>query len=186
MGSRHEVKGAWFVTTHAYVTESHGRPRLDAVAERLPPDVRPTLIDPIASQWYPEEHLQALLHALMDELARGDHDRFLQEIRGASEQGIHRFFRALVRLSSPSFILRQAPTTWKVLRRGPGTMASHPVPDGTVIHYRAFPFYDDEHYRLMTLGTVGALVELSTGSPVPVTITRHTHDELDMHVQHPR
>jgi hypothetical protein len=186
MGIHHEVKGTWFVTTNAYVRDAHGVRGLAGVTERLPPDVRAALVDPIASEWYPEEHLQALLHALNDELAKGEPDKFMQELRGASEQGVHRFFRALVRISTPSFILRQAPTTWKVLRRGPGTMASFPVVDGSVLHFRSFPYYYDELYRLMSIATISTLVEISTGGPVPVTITRWTSDELDMHVKHAR
>jgi hypothetical protein len=186
MSSRHEVKGVWFVTTKAYVEEAHGLERLRAVAERLQPNVRKVLEEPMASEWYPEEHLQALLHALNDELAKGDPERFMREVRGASEKGLHRFFRALVRLSTPSFILRQAPTTWKVLRRGPGTMRSFPVADGTAIEYRRFPYYYDELYRLMSIATITALVEICAGGPVPVTITRWTSDELDMHVRHAR
>lgn len=182
--SRNEVKGVWFVTARDYVAERHGQARLDAMVQRMGPQMGPTLADPAVSAWYPEGHLQAMLRALDAELAAGDPDRFVDEIVGCSEQGMGRFFRSLARLASPGFVLRQSPTTWKMLRRGPGTMQAQRVDGGTLIRYREFPYFHDPLYRLMAVGTVQSLVEVSTGARVAVEVAHWAASELDLAVSH--
>ena len=98
--------------------------------------------------------------------------------------GVNRFFRVLLRLSSPAFVLRQTPTMWRQIRRGQGRGEVEPVPGGTLIRYRDFPWFDDVNYRLLAKGSLGAIVAIA-GKQLPrVDISDFGSDWLDARVEH--
>lgn len=181
-GDRSEVKGSWFVTGRAYLLREGGDGLLQRVGKHLADDRRPCLFEPIASLWYPEEDLQCVLSGVRSEVALGSSGRFLTCMEGCTEIGINRFFRVLLRLTSTPFVLRQVPTMWRQIRRGAGTVEVEERDGVIVVRYSAFPYFADENYRIMTQGSLMALVAASTGERPDVHIEDFGADWLNVTV----
>lgn len=183
-GGEHEVKGAWFVTARSYVLEHHGEETLRAIAERLEEEHRHVVEDPVASEWYPEELLQETLAAANQVVAEGDGNRFLEFIEGCTEQGVSRFFSVLIQLSSPGYVMSKVPFMWERIRRGPGFVEVEEREDGSRLHYQRFPYFDDFLYRMLTVGSLHAVVRRCTGTEPDVQILEWSSDSLLVHVHH--
>lgn len=172
------MKGAWFVAARAWL-ESRGS--LEATARALTPDVRKVLLEPIPAVWYPEPVLQASLAALRDVVAP-ERAQFVEAMDACTAIGISRFFRALLRVASPGFVLRQVPTMWRHVRRGDGHVAVEAGDGRGTIRYSQFPFFADDNYRLLTEGSLRAVVRTCTGRDPRVTLVRATNDSLDVEI----
>ena len=182
--SKSEVKGVWFVTARAWVA-GHGEDALGRVLLGMDPEWRPALTDPLTSGWYAEEALQQALRAMRRELSLEREHDFLRAMRECTEIGISRFFRALVRLSSPPFVLRQVPTMWRQIRRGAGRVEVETLAGRSIIHYREFPYFDDENYRLLTRGSLEALTSLTApGRTVRAEILGFWREALDVSIEY--
>jgi hypothetical protein len=177
-GGRSEVKGLWFVTARRYMLDAHGRDALAAVIEEIPPEHRSALVDPLASQWYPEETLQESLAAASRVMARGNRDKMLELLEGCSIVGVNHFFRIALRITTTAFALRMLPTTWSHMRRGPGRMTVDLRAGEGIVDYLDFPYFDDLNYRLLVLGTLRPLLRLSTGREPRVEIERYEKSSL--------
>ena len=173
-----EVKGAWFVAARAWL---EARGSLEATARALRPDVRQVLLEPIPAAWYPETTLQASMQALRDQVAP-ERAQFVAAMDACTEVGTSRFFRALLRMASPQFVLRQVPTMWRHIRKGDARIHVETEERRAVVHYASFPWFADENYRLLTEGALRALVRTCTGSTPKVTILRASDDALDVEV----
>ena len=180
MPAASEIKGVWLVTARTWVLEHHSREMLAAIASHVDETERSAITDPLPSEWYPEQVLQQALRGLRAEAAGGSNERFLEIMRQCTRLGVSHFFRVLLRLSSPSFVLRQVPTMWRQIRRGPARVEVTSEPDVITVRYRKFPFFDDENYRLLTLGSLTAVVELCTSERPRVTLGEHGADWLDV------
>lgn len=184
VGGIHEVKGVWFSTAHRYLHDEHGPETLESVIERMPPERREAMRDPIASHWYPEETLQEGLYAMGAELAGGEARAFEPVLEELARQGLSRFLSALLQLSSPRFVLRQVPTAWRLLRRGPAEVRADPIEGGTEVLYAAFPYFSDYNYRLLTVASLRTLVEQSAGKRPAIEIVEWEDDSLRIRVHH--
>jgi hypothetical protein len=142
------------------------------------------LEDAIASEWYPEEALQAALQALRTELAGDNDPRFAAVVRDMVGSGIGRFFRLMLQLGSARFVLRKVPVLWDRVQRGPGSVTVDDRPDRAVLHYRSFPYFSDPNYPLMTGASLQAMVEASIGRLPDVNVLGRGHDWLDIEVVH--
>ena len=58
------------------------------------------------SAWYPEAALQQFMAAFDELVTHGDRKRLMATFEECTLQGVHRFFQALLRLTSPGFLLR--------------------------------------------------------------------------------
>lgn len=173
-----EVKGAWFVAARAWL-ESRGS--LEATARALKPDAREALLQPIPAAWYPEPVLQASLTALRDVVAP-ERAQFVAAMDACTAIGISRFFRALLRVASPGFVLRQVPTMWRHIRRGDGHVAVEAGDGRGTIRYSQFPYFADDNYRLLTEGSLRAVVRTCTGREPRVALVRATNDALEVEI----
>lgn len=173
----YEVKGLWFESTRGYVLRLHGPERLAELDRRMQA-WRGVLLEPTSAQWYPEEALQRLLGVLRAELSDGTPEDFAHLLDEISVAGIGRFFRLVLSMSSASFVLRKSPVFWRLLRRGPGEHEVECTPDRVRMLYRAFPYFDDENYRLMTVGTVRGLLRASGTTDATIEIASHDRDSL--------
>ncbi|MFW5920958.1 MAG: hypothetical protein ACOCUS_03905 [Polyangiales bacterium] len=180
----HEAKGVWFSTARHYVQDEHGSDALESVIQRMPPEHREAMRDPIASHWYPEETLQECLAALRVELAGGEARSFEPILEGLARQGLSRFLSALLQLSSPRFVLRQVPTAWRLIRRGPAEVRVDRIDGGTEVLYVGFPYFSDYNYRLLTVASLRTLVEQSAGSRPEIAIVERDDDSLRIRVRH--
>lgn len=181
---RSEVKGAWFVTARSYVLERHGDAVLREIAESVGKEQQPAVLEPIASEWYPEEWLQQTLAAAHRIVAGGDEQEYVRFIEGCTEQGVSRFFSVLIEISTPSFILSKVPFMWDRIRRGPGQVTVSQEPTGSRIHYEKFPYFADPLYRLLTVGSLRAVVRRCTGAEPDVRIVDFSDDACTVDVHH--
>lgn len=174
-----EVKGAWFVSAQAFLEAERALP---AVLAAVPPPHRAALAEPSPSDWYPEAALQATL-AAMRRVHAPTPTAFVDAIDTCTVIGTSRFFRALLALSTPAFVLRRVPTMWAKIRRGAGEVAVETHDGEALLRYRSFPWFADENYRLLTVGSLRAVVRTTTGRTPLVEITDAVDDALDVRVR---
>ena len=180
---RSEVKGSWFVTGQRVLASRPDSVR-DAVRAALPPEARGPFDGPLASEWYPEETLQAVLSALYDVVAEGEPERFEELMEETVEHGIHRFFSVVLKLSRPGFVLRQIPTMWKMIRRGPGHVRVEGAPGGSHVRYADFPFFADMHYRVLTRASIRVLLRQAGVRPAEVRVEDWGPSHLTLFARH--
>jgi hypothetical protein len=178
-----EVKGVWFVTARRLLASKHP----GAVAEMVrlvDADLRSALTDPLPSSWYPEEALRQMLTAMNRVVANGDKDVFLRLMEEATDLGIQHFFRILVRIGSPAFVLKRVPTMWRQIRRGAGKVEVEADDRRATLRYTEFPWFSDPLYRLMTLGSLAAVVRLCAGRDANLAIVDHGPDWLTVRIEY--
>jgi hypothetical protein len=179
-----EVKGLWFTVGRRFVLERYGQETLDTCIARLGERHGAVLRDALPSEWYPEETLQQTLAVLYIVIARGDQATYVDIIEEASLVAVHTFFRALLRLVPPATMLRKIPTMWGLIRRGAGRVAVEADDAQAVVRYSEFPYFDDVHYRLLTLGAIRSLMTLCDTRHARVELAAHTHDSLTVAVSY--
>lgn len=177
-----EVKGLWFTVGRRFIVERYGQEMLDACVARLGERHGPVLRDPLPSEWYPEEALQQTLGVLDVVVAQGDQAVYVDIIEECSLLAVHHFFRALLRLVPPQTMLRKVPTMWGLIRRGAGKVVVEADETQAVVRYGEFPYFDDVHYRLLTLGAIRSLMTLCGTTQARVELAAHTHDSLTVAV----
>lgn len=177
----YRIKGIWLVTARRFLESRNATDALDA---HLDDATRALLADPIASEWYPETMLAEILAAMRVGLCGGDAARFERLLEDAAEYGVHRFLTAILRISTPRFMLGRVPTLWKILRRGPATVEVAPLPHATAVRYANFPFFDDENYRLLTRSSLRVLLRLAGITAPHVEIADWTPTSLDVVARH--
>ena len=111
------VKGVWFVTARRHLLEEHGATKLAEVARSMADAHRTALLEPMASTWYPEDAFQDALHAVMQEVAHHDLLAFSNFIEACTVLGVNTFFRVLLRITSPAFLMRQMPALGRQYRK---------------------------------------------------------------------
>jgi hypothetical protein len=173
-----EVKGVWFVALRHYLLDHQGPDRFAEVLSAMPEAHREALENPLTSSWYAEAALSAALRAVETAVARGKERLFVNLIEEATEKAIARFFRVLLRVTSPQFVLNQVPTLWRQVRRGRGQVAVTAEHNVVTIRYTDFPYFDDRRYQLLTEGTLRALVRVAAKRNVVVRIADHGSDWL--------
>ena len=164
---RSEVRGIWFTTARRYILERGGEEWIDAMAVRLDRSYRDVFLAPDASEWYPERALQQALGAMHAVIAGGLDDVFVDAMEECTLLGINQFFRLLMRLGSPTIVLRKAPAMWNHIRRGAGHVDVDADEAGGELRFTRFPYFRDLHYRLLTIGVTRALVTVC-GRPRPL------------------
>lgn len=153
-----EVKGVWFVTARRYLMESGQEDVIARMVARLDEPHRTTFATPSASEWYPEASLAATLQLLREECGSQREERYVALMEAITLVGINRFFRLVLAVSSADFVLRKIPTMWAHIRRGAGKVTVETDERGATIRYSEFPWFDEPTYRLMTEGSIRALL----------------------------
>lgn len=174
-----EVKGAWFVAARAWL---ESRSSLEATARVLAADVRRALVEPIPTGWYPEAFLQEAMAAVRTVVAP-EPAQFVDAMDACTEIGTSRFFRALLRVASPGFVLQQVPTMWRLIRRGDARIVVKTDVGSARLVYSGFPYFNDENYCLLTEGALRAVVRTCTGRNPKVTLLRSTASSLEVDVR---
>lgn len=160
------MKGSYFVIARRYLLERHGEDTLEAVIAELPARDRHLLEEPSGSAWYPEPLLMACQHALDEVITLGDMGRFEQEMAGCIQLGVNTFFKALLSLSTPEFMLRNYPTLFKRVRRGPARAEVEASGRRFWFHFVDLPNADHPFTLASARATFDVLVKL-TGHPPP-------------------
>ncbi|MFW6051185.1 MAG: hypothetical protein ACODAU_08420 [Myxococcota bacterium] len=181
----HQIKGVWFIAGTDYLRSALPQSRWQALVEAVPEPYRPILEAPLTSEWYPEDAAAHFLNAWLQVAAKGDRRRFQQMVAEGSEQGVGRFFRAIARLASPRFVIKQTPTIFKHQRRGPARVEVQDEGERMVVQYRAFPFLADPIYPLTFTAQLGALLHATTGHRPVARVLHHTDSTMDVEVPLP-
>lgn len=177
-----EVKGIWFVTLRRYLEGELGPEKLADVIGAMPEEYRHAMESPLASSWYPEQTLAEALAAVDTRAAKGDDLENLRMIEACTEQGINRFFKVLLRMATPGFVIRQLPTLWTQMRRGGGKVRVEVSEKSATAYYTEFPHYDDRNYRLLLQGTLNTLMRVATKLPTTIDITEWGKDWLTVRI----
>ncbi len=177
-----EVKGLWFVVARRYIVDHHDPALPYEMASLVDPSLKEVILDPMRSAWYPEAALQQFMAAFDELVTHGDHKRLVAAFEECTLQGVHRFFQALLRLTSPDFLLRKTPTLWSYVRRGQGTLSVETDERRAVVRYRDFPYFDDARYRLLALGTLRPLATLCGGTTPRAEVLDYGKEWLDVRV----
>jgi hypothetical protein len=183
IATQSEVKGIWFDSARGWLTRHHDPSVLQRIERRVPSPYRGILVDPLTSQWYPEAALAEMLAALRAELTDGSEASFVQLIEQITLDGVGRFFRLVLALASPSFVLRKVPVLWARMRRGAGRVEVAAAAGAVRLRYREFPWFDDPNYRLMTVGTLVGICKAAGARTPQVTVVDWAPDALDVDVR---
>ena len=158
-----EVKGLTFGTIRSYLIETHGQAKWDALMDKLPLRTHRLYADIQSTEWYPETEMRRLVHAIAEHYVPDDEEAFLALFRGVAAAGISRFFRMILTLASGQFVLRNIPTFWRRLRRGPASLTAKQSGSAVRIHYDDFRYCRDPLYRLLSIANCQAAALASCG-----------------------
>ncbi|MGE0327190.1 MAG: hypothetical protein AB7S68_33010 [Polyangiaceae bacterium] len=181
MGS--EVKGIWFLVARDEVDSRWGAEAYATLADAVPPEYQSALKDPLASSWYPEEALQCALEAMRERLVSAE-EPYRELLFACTQRGMGRFFRAMMRITSPHFVLRQVPTMWRHIRRDNANIEVSLGDPTSRVTYSGFPYFDDPNYRALVEASLGALVQPTVGRRVPVRVEDFGDDWLRVAITH--
>jgi hypothetical protein len=176
------VKGVWFVTARRHLLEVHGDKALQAVAAAMKPDQGRVLLEPLPSQWYSEDVFQDALRAVMEVLARHDANLFSQFIEACTVLGVNTFFRVLLRITSPAFLMRKMPGLSRQYRRNDWVCEVEADDRRAMLWWRNVPYLADRNYRLYLVAMMAKCSELCTGKRPALTITGHGDDWVKLQV----
>ena len=165
------VKGAWFITARRVLLAEHGEATLTRVASRLGDEYAESILNPLASAWYPETAFQRALEAVSIE----PYGRFIESCTVA---GINRFLRVLLSLTSTAYVLTKMPVFWARHRRNHGQLEVQLGTRTARLHYTGFPFFGDRNYRVMVRSILSKTLEITSGERPEVTVRDYTDDGL--------
>ncbi len=177
-----EVKGLWFVVARRYLIDRHDPELPRRIAALMDPALSTVVLEPLRSAWYPEAALQQFMASFDELVTHGDRRRLVAIFEECTLQGVHRFFQALLRLTSPDFLLRKTPVLWNYVRRGAGSVTVEAVEARAIVRYRDFPYFEDRNYPLLALGTLRPLATLCGGTDPRAEVLGGGADWLDVEV----
>lgn len=176
------VKGVWFVTARRHLIEAYGASTLHAVARAMKEEHRPVLLEPMASEWYPEDVFQDAIDAVMFQVAQKDSRVFSEFMEGATVLGVNTFFRILLRVTSPAFLMRQMPTLSRQYRRNDWECAVDAQDHAATLEWRGCPYLADRTYRLFMVAVIVKSTELCTKRRPTVEVVGHGRDWIKLKV----
>lgn len=176
------VKGVWFVTARRHLLDVHGDPALGAVTRAMKPDHAKVLLEPLASQWYSEDVFQDAMRAVMEVHAHQDPHVFSEFIEACTVLGVNTFFRVLLRITSPAFLMRKMPGLSRQYRRNDWVCEVEADDHRALIFWRNVPYLSDRNYRLYCVAMLAKCSELCTGKRPKITLDGHGGDWLKLQV----
>ena len=179
-----EVRGMWFVVARRYLIDRHDPGLPQRMADRVDPELRAALLEPLVSAWYPEACLQQFMRSFDELVTHGDRRRLIAAFEECTLQGVNRFFHALLRLTSPDFLLRRTPVLWNFVRRNQGSLSVETDAKRAIVRYVDFPYFDDVRYRLLALGTLRPLATLCGGTDPTAEEVGYGRDWLTVEVRY--
>lgn len=178
------VKGAFFVTAHRHLVENHGASALHAIARAMQKDNRHALLEPLPSHWYAEDVFLDAMKAVNVVHAQLDARVFCQFIEQCTVLGVHSFFRVLLRVTSPAYMLRQMPVMMRQFRRNDWTCEVDADDQRALITYGNCPYLTHRLYRIYGMAMVSQCVELCSSTKPAVELEEHGPDWMRIRVQY--
>jgi hypothetical protein len=180
-----QAKGVWFVTARRQVADTHGEETVKRVAARMGEEHAHAMLEPTADAWYPETSFQRAMAAVADELCDGDPERFVEFIEACTVQGINRFLRIILSMTSPAYVLAKMPVFWARHRQHNGRLHVEIGEQRARLDYTGFPFFADRNYRLFVRGVLRKTLEVASGARPEVTVRDYAADRLHVDVYFP-
>jgi hypothetical protein len=114
-----ELSGTFVVRHRELFKQRFGDAALRRALELVAPDVRDAIMSATAQSWIPVAFMQATYDAIGQVTGRDSTELHFEIGRMASEQTVRALWRALLRMSSDSALVSQAPVFYpKAWRRG--------------------------------------------------------------------
>lgn len=176
------VKGVWFVTARRHLLEVHGDAVLQAVARTMKDDNGRLLLEGLASEWYQEDAFQDAMRAVMEAHAHHDPAVFSEFIEACTVLGVNTFFRILLRITSPAFLMRKMPGLSRQYRRNDWICDAQADDHKAVLSWRNVPYMVDRNYRLYCVAMLAKCAELCTGKRPTVLTLGHGDDWITLQV----
>jgi len=159
-----EVKGIMIVTLRRYILEEHGEHVFERYVARAPEETRAAIREPLPSRWYPEVVMRDAVEACYDAVCNRSDTLFSHAMDRGATLGTHWFFRMLVSVTSPRYLVRLLPTALRQMRRGSVKLEMQVRQSDATLRVTGHPFADHPLYRLATPAILGAVVRLCTQS----------------------
>jgi hypothetical protein len=179
-----QVKGVWFVTAKRHLVETHGASKLHAIARAMKREHGAILLEPLASEWYSEDVFHDAMRAVHHVHAQLDTRVFCEFIEACTVLGVHSFFRILLRITSPAYLLQKMPVITAQYRRNDWTCVVEADEERATITYRNCPYVADRIYRLYATAMIAKVVELCSGQRPAIEVADHGPDWMTMAVQY--
>jgi hypothetical protein len=176
------VKGVWFVTARRHLLEEHGTTKLADVARAMKEPHRTALLEAMPSTWYPEDVFQDALHAVMQEVAHHDVLVFSNFIEACTVLGVNTFFRVLLRITSPAFLMRQMPALGRQYRKNDWKCVVEADERRAILRWSGCSYLADRAYRLYVVAMLVKCAELCTGQRPRCDVLEHGQDSATVQV----
>lgn len=176
------AKGVWFVTARRHLLEVHGDAVLQAVARAMKPDNARVLLEGLPSEWYSEDVLEDAMRGVMEAHAHHDPDVFCEFIEACTVLGVNTFFRILLRITSPAFLMRKMPGLSRQYRRNDWICDVEADDRRAVIWWRNVPYLRHRTYRLYCVAMMMKCSELCTGKRPSINTLGHGDDWIKLQV----
>jgi hypothetical protein len=109
---------------------------------------------------------------------------FCEFIEACTVLGVHSFFRILLRITSPAYLLQKMPVITAQYRRNDWTCEVDANEERALITYRNCPYVADRIYRLYAATMIMKVVELCTNERPAVEVAGHGPDWMTLRVQY--
>ena len=157
-----QVKGLMIVTLRKYILEEHGEQVFERYVACAPEETRAAIREPLASRWYPEVVMRDALEACHRGVCNGSDPLFTHALSRGATLGTHWFFRMLLSVTTPRYMIRLMPTALRQMRRGPVKLELQVRQSDATLRVSDHPFADHPLYRLATPAMLGAVMRLCT------------------------
>jgi hypothetical protein len=159
-----EVKGIMIVTLRKYILEEHGEKVFERYVACAPEGTRAAIREPLPSRWYPEVVMRDAVEACYEAVCNKSDTLFSHAMEKGATLGTHWFFRMLVSVTSPRYLVRLLPTALHQMRRGSVKLDMEVRDSDATLRVTGHPFSDHPLYRLATPAILGAVVRLCTST----------------------
>jgi hypothetical protein len=156
-----KIKGSGFAPTLEHIQTVYGEARLEQVLARLPGDGRQTLLNALASGWYPVELVGEFMAAIHAELSSEDPQIIRHISRESAKATFGRIYRLFIKMGTPGFIIRRVASVWRTIV-STGTLAVVDQGDHhLVVRLTEFPYRNPDYCGERLTGWFCAPLELS-------------------------
>jgi hypothetical protein len=177
-----EVKGIMIGTLRRYILEEHGEKVFERYVACAPEETRDAIREPLLSRWYPEVVMRDAVEACYRAVCNGSDTLFSHAMERGATLGTHWFFRMLVSVTTPRYLVRLMPTALRQMRRGSVKLDMDVRDSDATLRVTGHPFADHPLYRLATPAILGGLVRICTPSG-RVTLVEYGPTTQVVHVQ---
>ena len=122
------------------------------------------------------------MRAVMEAHAHHDPDVFNAFIEACTVLGVNTFFRILLRITSPAFLMRKMPGLSRQYRRNDWVCEVDADEHRAVLWWKNVPYLHNRTYRLYCVAMLAKCSELCTGKRPSINTLGHGDDWIKLQV----